>query len=140
MPEEKKPRPVGPDGMWWVLDRIQDDLDRMDEKWDANIASMTKVTENLATITSKVQELNKLLTVDDQHPGVLTQLRTVTSDVKDIKQLLGSLRESVDAVKAHTGTKTPKEVQLAKLRAIGSVAGMLTLVIPGILSFIHTFL
>jgi len=140
MPEEKKPRPVGPDGMWWVLDRIQDDLDRMDEKWDANIASMTKVTENLATMTSKVQELNKLLTVDDQNPGVLTQLRTVTSDVKDIKQLLGSLRESVDAVKAQTGTKTPKEVQLAKLRAIGSVAGMLTLVIPGILSFIHNFL
>jgi hypothetical protein len=140
MAEDRKRPPTGQDGLWWVLDHIQADLNRMDEKWDSNIASMTKLTENLAFMSFKVQELNKLLTVDDHIPSVITQLQSVTSDVKDIKQLLNSLRESVEAVKAQTGTKTPKEIQLARLKTWGSVASMLALVIPGILSFIHDFL
>jgi hypothetical protein len=127
--------------MWWVLDRIQDDLDKMEDKWDANIASMTKVTENLAVVSTKVQEVNKLLTVDDGSPSVVTQLRAVTSDVKDIKQLLNSLRESVDAVKEQTGAnKTPKEVQVERLKAWGSTVGMLALVVPGLISFVRDFM
>jgi hypothetical protein len=141
MTDDRRRPTSSPEGMWWVLDRIQDDLDKMEDKWDANIASMTKVTENLAVVSTKVQEVNKLLTVDDGSPSVITQLRAVTSDVKDIKQLLNSLRESVDAVKEQTGAnKTPKEVQIERLKAWGSTVGMLALVVPGLISFVRDFM
>lgn len=141
MTDDRRRPTSSPEGMWWVLDRIQDDLDKMEDKWDANIASMTKVTENLAVVSTKVQEVNKLLTVDDGSPSVITQLRAVTSDVKDIKQLLNSLRESVDAVKEQTGVnKTPKEVQVERLKAWGSTVGMLALVVPGLISFVRDFM
>jgi septation ring formation regulator EzrA len=141
MTDDRRRPTSSPEGMWWVLDRIQDDLDKMEDKWDANIASMTKVTENLAVVSTKVQEVNKLLTVDDGSPSVITQLRAVTSDVKDIKQLLNSLRESVDAVKEQTGAnKTPKEVQVERLKAWGSTVGMLALVVPGLISFVRDFM
>lgn len=141
MTDDRRRPTSSPEGMWWVLDRIQDDLDKMEDKWDANIASMTKVTENLAVVSTKVQEVNKLLTVDDGSPSVVTQLRAVTSDVKDIKQLLNSLRESVDAVKEQTGAnKTPKEVQIERLKAWGSTVGMLALVVPGLISFVRDFM
>jgi septation ring formation regulator EzrA len=141
MTDDRRRPTSSPEGMWWVLDRIQDDLDKMEDKWDANIASMTKVTENLAVVSTKVQEVNKLLTVDDGSPSVVTQLRAVTSDVKDIKQLLNSLRESVDAVKEQTGAnKTPKEVQVERLKAWGSTVGMLALVVPGLISFVRDFM
>lgn len=141
MTDDRRRPTSSPEGMWWVLDRIQDDLDKMEDKWDANIASMTKVTENLAVVSNKVQEVNKLLTVDDGSPSVITQLRSVTSDVKDIKQLLNSLRESVDAVKEQTGAnRTPKEVQVERLKAWGSTVGMLALVVPGLISFVRDFM
>ena len=141
MAEEKKRPPLGSDGVWWILDRIQNDLDRLDEKWDANIASMARVTENLATVSTKVQELNSLLVSNDRgSTSVVSQLNDVTSDVKDIKVLLSSLRESLDAVKSQVGVKTPKEVQIERLKTLGSAMGMLALVIPGILSFLRDYL
>lgn len=139
--EKKRPPTSGPDGIWWILDRIQNDLDRLEEKWDVNISSMAKVTENLATVSTKVQELNKLLVSNEGGTtSVVSQLNDVTSDVKDIKALLGSLRESLDAVKSQVGVKTPKEVQVERLKVWGSAMGMLALVIPGILSFIRDYL
>lgn len=128
------------DSLWWILDRFQNDLDKMDEKWDENIAAMTKVTENLNSVSQKVQELNKLLTVDNGRPSVITQLRDVTTDVKEIKTLIHGLKEDLTAVKSVTGGKTPKEVQIERLKTVAAIAGTLTLIIPGILSFLHQFM
>jgi chromosome segregation ATPase len=126
--------------MWWILDRFQNDLDRMDEKWGENIAAMTKVTENLNSVSIRVQELNKLLTVDNGKPSVVTQLREVTTDVKEIKTLIHGLKDDLVAVKTQTGAKTPKEVQIERLKTLAAIAGMLALIIPGILSFLHQFM
>lgn len=134
------PKPQSSDGMWWILDRFQNDLDRMDEKWGENIAAMTKVTENLNSVSIRVQELNKLLTVDNGKPSVVTQLRDVTTDVKEIKTLIHGLKDDLIAVKTQTGTRTPKEVQIERLKTLAAIAGMLTLIIPGILSFLHQFM
>lgn len=134
------PKPQSSDGMWWILDRFQNDLDRMDEKWGENIAAMTKVTENLNSVSIRVQELNKLLTVDNGKPSVVTQLRDVTTDVKEIKTLIHGLKDDLVAVKTQTGAKTPKEVQIERLKTLAAIAGMLTLIIPGILSFLHQFM
>lgn len=134
------PKPQSSDGMWWILDRFQNDLDRMDEKWGENIAAMTKVTENLNSVSIRVQELNKLLTVDNGKPSVVTQLRDVTTDVKEIKTLIHGLKDDLVAVKTQTGARTPKEVQIERLKTLAAIAGMLTLIIPGILSFLHQFM
>lgn len=134
------PKPQSSDGMWWILDRFQNDLDRMDEKWGENIAAMTKVTENLNSVSIRVQELNKLLTVDNGKPSVVTQLRDVTTDVKEIKTLIHGLKDDLIAVKTQTGTRTPKEVQIERLKTLAAIAGMLALIIPGILSFLHQFM
>lgn len=134
------PKPQSSDGMWWILDRFQNDLDRMDEKWGENIAAMTKVTENLNSVSIRVQELNKLLTVDNGKPSVVTQLREVTTDVKEIKTLIHGLKDDLVAVKTQTGAKTPKEVQIERLKTLAAIAGMLALIIPGILSFLHQFM
>jgi len=126
--------------MWWILDRVQNDLDKMDQKWDANIAAMARVTENLNSVSVKVQELNKLLTIDNGKPSVITQLRDVTTDVREIKTLIHGLKDDLVAVKTQTGTRTPKEVQIERLKTAAAIAGMLALIIPGILSFLHQFM
>ena len=126
-----------PDALWWVLDNIQKDLNRMDEKWDENIAAMTRLTENLSTMSGKVQELNKLMVVDNGKPSVVSQLRSVTDDVKNIKGLVEGLKSDIEAVKQQTCAKTPKEVQVERLKTLGAIAGMIGLVIPGIISFVH---
>jgi len=134
------PKPQSSDGMWWILDRVQNDLDKMDQKWDVNIAAMARVTENLNSVSVKVQELNKLLTIDNGKPSVITQLRDVTTDVREIKTLIHGLKDDLVAVKTQTGTRTPKEVQIERLKTAAAIAGMLTLIIPGILSFLHQFM
>jgi hypothetical protein len=126
--------------MWWILDRVQNDLDKMDQKWDVNIAAMARVTENLNSVSVKVQELNKLLTIDNGKPSVITQLRDVTTDVKEIKTLIHGLKDDLVAVKTQTGARPPKEVQIERLKTLAAIAGMLALIIPGILSFLHQFM
>lgn len=133
------PHNRSPDALWWVLDRIQDDLNRMDEKWDENIAAMTRLTENLAVVSGKVQELNKLLVVDNGKPSVVTQVREVTDEVRQVKELIHTLKVDVEAVKEQTIAKPHKEVQLEKFKTYGAIVGVVGLVIPTILSWFGYF-
>lgn len=133
------PQNRSPDALWWVLDRIQDDLNRMDEKWDENIAAMTRLTENLAVVSGKVQELNKLLVVDNGKPSVVTQVREVTDEVRQVKELIHTLKADVEAVKEQTIAKPHKEVQLEKFKTYGAIVGVVGLVIPTILSWFGYF-
>lgn len=130
------PNNRNPEALWWVLDRIQDDLNRMDEKWDENIAAMTRLTENLAVVSGKVQDLNKLLVVDNGKPSIVTQVRDVSDEVRQVKDLLHTLKVDVEAVKEQTIAKPHKDVQLEKFKTYGAIVGVVGLVIPGVLSIL----
>jgi wyosine [tRNA(Phe)-imidazoG37] synthetase (radical SAM superfamily) len=119
--------------MWYVLDSIQDDINRLSSKSDEQLVATTRLVENLNSVTKQVVELNHLITKDNGKPCVVSQLNSVTAEVKELKSMLASVQKQV-------GVKTPEELRLERMKTIGRVAGAVAAVAPGIIAFIHVFL
>ncbi len=137
--------PVDP--VWYILEKIQKDIDRMDEKQDAHLVASTKLGSQLETMATKVVEMNKLLTLDNGKPSILSQLNQLSNqigrtstEVTETKQLVSKLSGDVAAVQAHIGMKTPKEVAIERWKTIGKLGAAFFVVLPGILAFIHSFM
>lgn len=128
------------DALWYVLDKIQKDIDKIDEKWDTHILSTAKLSHELQTVSGKVSELNKLLTVDNGKPSIITQLRDVSNDINSVKTAVTAIQQDLEAVKVHVGIKDPTEVRMEKLKNIGKTIGVVGLTLPGILTFIAGWL
>jgi hypothetical protein len=96
--------------IWFILDRIQDDVSKLHDKWEDNIITSTKLTENLHTLTSGVVE---------------------------VRQLMLDLRGDIEGLQKHLGvSKTKGELRLERWKSIGKLAGLGMLILPGILSFL----
>ncbi len=139
--------PEAVDPVWFILDKIQKDIDRMDEKQDEHLVASTRLSHQLDTMSVKVGELNKLLTVDNGKPSVVSQLnsvsnqiRTTALDVTETKGLVAKLTQDVGEVQKQLGMKTPKEVRVERWKTAGLIGGGLLATLPGILSFIHSFM
>jgi len=124
-------------GIWWVLTQIKEDLARIDTKWDENLESLTKVTENLRHVTDQVTHLNRMLTVDNGKPSVVTQLRDAAQERMIIKALVTEMKADLETVKKQTGYKLPSEIRVERIKTISKLVGLAALVTPGLLSFIH---
>ncbi len=134
------------DPIWFILEKIQKDIDRMDEKQEEYLVASTKLITQLDIITSKVVEMNKLLTLDNGKPSIITQLNSLShqigatsTDVRATKDLVSELKTEVTDLQKQLGVKTPKEVRIEKWKTAGVVVTGLIATIPGILSFIHSF-
>lgn len=128
--------PDDKNALWYVLDKIQKDIDKIDEKWDTHILSTAKLTHELSTISGKVQDLSKLLTQDNGKPSIVTQLQIVSRNVDEVKLAVVGICDDLEMVKAHVGIKDAKEVRLEKMKNVGKAIGVIGLTLPGILSFI----
>lgn len=135
------------DPVWFILDKIQKDIDRMDEKQDEHLIASMKLTSQLDTISNKVVEMNKLLTLDNGKPSIVSQLNNLANqisntaaDVSETKSLVAKLASEVSSVQQQLGIKTPKEVRVERWKTIGLIGGGFMATIPGILSFIHSFM
>jgi len=138
--------PEAVDPVWYILDKIQKDIDRIDEKWDSYLVQSTKLISNLEAVSAKVAELNKLLTQDNGKPSIVSQmnslslkLQNTTDDVIEIKSLVQKLSTDLERVQKSLGVKTPKEVSIERWKTIGKIGVALVAVLPGILSFFHNF-
>lgn len=126
--------PPGPkDAYLYILDDIKQDVDRLTEKSEAQIVTTTKLVENLSTVTQKVTELNRLLTVDNGKPSILSQLTHVNSEVKDLKTMVASIQKQV-------GVKTPQEAAVERWKTIGKLGVAFLTIVPGLLAFFHDFM
>lgn len=139
--------PEAVDPVWYILEKIQKDLDRIDEKQETNLVTSTKLSSQLETMSGKVAEMNKLLTMDNGRPSIVSQLssvssqiRTSSAEVTEIKGLVSKLSTDLSAVQAHIGMKTPEKVAIERWKTAGKVGVALTAILPGILSFIHSFM
>lgn len=128
--------PDDKNALWYVLDKIQKDIDKIDEKWDTHILSTAKLSHELQSVSGKVVELNKLLTHDNGKPSIVSQLRDVSHDINQVKTTVNTIKEDLEAVKSHVGIKDAKEVRLEKMKNVGKAIGVIGLTLPGILSFI----
>lgn len=126
--------------IWFVLTKIQKDLDKIDEKWDTYILHTAKLSHDLNHMSEKVQELNKLLTYDNGKPSVITQIRDVSSTVTEVKSAIDTMRSDIEEVKVHVGIRDPKEVRIERLKNVGKAIGLLSLTLPGIFSFVSGWL
>lgn len=122
--------------LWYVLDKIQKDIDKIDEKWDTHILSTVKLSHDLQSMSGTVQALNKLLTQDNGKPSIVTQLREVSQDLNFVKTTVNSIQHDLEVVKSHVGIKDAKEVRLEKMKNVGKAIGVVGLTLPGILSFL----
>ena len=135
------------DPVWYYLEKINSDIDKMEDRWASHLVTSTKLVENLQTVSDKVLEMNRLLTKDNGKPSILTQLgsvsvelNSVSNEIKNVRDILGSLKEDVEALKEQVGVKTPKEVSVERAKTAGVIVTALAATLPGILSFIHSFL
>lgn len=122
-------------GIWFILDKIQKDIDRIDEKWDSHIVTTTQLSSNLTTLSQRVAELTKLLTVDNGKPSIISQLDAVKRSVDSVKTDLVTIQK-------HIGVKhiEKKKLSTARWQTIGKIVGLLTIAGPGIISFLNMFL
>lgn len=135
-----------------LLNRIQDDINKLEDKWDKKIEADAGVSASVKILTQTVAEMEekldktmeshvevrhsvtglsndlakmtKTLSIGNGQPSVLAQLHSLHEDVKSLKKVLGA--------------KTPDELRTERYRAIGKVAGLIALVAPGILAFIQS--
>lgn len=126
--------------IWFILEKIQKDIDRIDEKQDSQLVTSTRLITQVDAVSTKVLELNKLLTVDNGRPSIVSKLNNLAQDVTETKTLISKLHEELAIVQHHVGIKTPKEVSIERWKTVGKVGVATAAVIPGILSFIHEFL
>lgn len=126
------------ESLWFILEKIQKDIDRIEEKQTETLLSSAnlnaKVMNQLDGVSTKVQELNKLLTLDNGKPSIVSRLDKLAQHVV-------SIETNIAAIKEHVGLKTkdPKEVAVERYKTIGKIGVATAAVIPGILSFIHSF-
>ena len=132
--------PEARDAMWYVLEKIQKDIDRIDEKQDSQLVRSTQVNSTLEQLANKVSELNRMLTYDNGKPSIVSQLRTSTGELQEIKSLVNKLNVELVEVKNTLGIKTPKEVSVERWKTAGKVAIAISAILPGILSFVHDFM
>lgn len=139
--------PENVDPVWYILNKIQKDIDTIDTKQDSHLVTSTKLVGQLDAMSLKVSELNKLLTVDNGKPSIISQLSTVSNqisttstEVTEIKTLVSKLHADLSDVQKHIGMKTPKEVAVERWKTVGKVGVAFAAVLPGILSFVHSFM
>lgn len=124
-------------GIWFVLDKIQKDIDKIDSKWDEYVVKqavlVTKLSENLIGLSQRVSELNKLLTEDNGKPSVVTQVESVNIQLTAIKSKVDKMQENLRSIEGHVGVK--QKTALERWKTIGKIVGLATLIAPGILSF-----
>lgn len=139
--------PKSTEGLWWALDHIKNDLDKLEAKMTGHATNMAVLIKTVNHLNDRVEKVSTTLTVDNGKPSVLSQLRDVNSDLKEMKSLIRHIKEvqsaltgiqtDVALLKGQVGAKTPKEVQIEKWKTIGKISGGVMLVLPGILSFLH---
>lgn len=135
------------DPLWYILEKIQKDIDRIEEKQDTHLVTSTKLISQLDGLAVKVTELNKLLTMDNGKPSIVSQVnlmvaqvRQSSDEVTEIKSLVNKLGTDLQAVQTHIGVPTPKEVSVERWKTLGLIGAAFAGVLPGVLSFIHNFL
>lgn len=136
-----------PEGLWWALDHIKNDLDKLETKVGTSAAHMAVLSKQVGQLTNRVESLSNTLVVDNGKPSVMSQLRSVNMDIQSIKadnqaikELVQAVQKDVTSIRISAGVRTPKEVQVEKLKTIGKVGAGFLLVFPGILSFLQNLL
>ncbi|NJL44444.1 MAG: hypothetical protein HC945_03990 [Nitrosarchaeum sp.] len=136
---------------------MKEDIHLLDRKLDNHLDVISRQQQAVETLTSQVYYLNKIVHVGNGQPSLLIQtakihqaveaqrdslsdIKSEIDDLKDNLQTLSSFKEDLKALKDKVGAKTPKEVQIERLRTVGKIAGTISLALPGILSFITTWM
>lgn len=135
------------DSIWYILEKIQKDIYRMDEKQDEHLIASMKLGTNLESVATKVAEMNKLLMLDNGKPSIVSQLSQMsnqlgmtTNEVSETKALVSKLSADVAAMQSHIGMKTPKEVSIERWKTVGKLGAGFFVILPGILAFFRSFL
>jgi hypothetical protein len=134
---------VQQDALWTILLEIKDDLGKSDEKFDQHIVEAAEDRTHLQFLCTQVGSLNKLVTQGNGQESVLAKLARLEVEVagvkEDIRENKISLRELVQELLYKNDDEANDHATiLAKARwlAIGKIAGLLALTIPGILAFL----
>ncbi|NJL53683.1 hypothetical protein HC928_00050 [bacterium] len=124
MPSEKDP-------IWFVLEDLKKDVDKIDTHLDVHITNTATLTTNVNALTRSVEELTRIITRDNGKPSILTQLITMNHQ-------LGDLTKQLEGIKRHIGMTEAdqKESKAERWKTIGKVVGLVSLAVPGILAFI----
>jgi chromosome segregation ATPase len=135
-----------------LLNRIQDDINKLEDKWDKKMEADAGVSASVRVLTQTVGEIEEKLDKHiESHREVRQSVHNLSADLGKMTKVLSlgngqpsvlaqlhSLHEDVKSLKRVLGAKTPDELRTERYRAVGKVAGLIALVAPGILAFIQS--
>lgn len=131
MSKDQAPR----DGLWLLVDKLQEDLESLENKVDDTSTTVTELNTLLPILSASLEKVNTTL-LGVSNDGLLFKVQQIQTDVTDVSKDVKQLKIEINKL---VNSKDPRQLKLARWRTIGKVAGFLALVGPGFLAFIHTF-
>ena len=112
--------------VWSLLSNLREDIKSLDFVLDKVMTQTAIVLTKVEVLDKKTALLSKLLTEGNGQKSVLAQIAEFNARIKDLEED-GTSAASVQEKSADAGK--------ARWVAIGKIAGIITLTIPGLLSF-----
>ena len=118
-----------------MLVDIKEDLKTSDNKLEQHLIDSSEGKAHLQHLCTQVQNLNKIITQGNGQESVLVRLSRVRSDISEIKEDVRTLSQDIKKFTTSVDHATRADVSRARWRAGGKFAGLLLLIIPGVLAF-----
>ena len=123
-------------GLWFVLDKIQQDISQLDNKWEHYLAESSRISSAVEAIVKQVERLTHLVSTGNGSKSLLVQVAEVHKDVEQLRDQQGTNAKHIAQIKKRVGGCTSKEIKVERLKVIGKVVGIVGLALPGILSWL----
>jgi hypothetical protein len=123
-------------GLWFVLEKIQHDINLLDQKWEQYLIESSKIHTAIVTIKDQVDKLTYLVSTGNGSKSLLVQVAETQKDIAELRRSHNSSIEDMALVRRRVGGVTPKEVKLERMKIMGKIAGIIGLALPGILSWL----
>lgn len=129
----------------YILDDIKSDLESIHEKIDYHITESAKNAQRISSMDDDIRTLNKIVHTGNGQPSLTVQVANLATNLTEFKasqQLqaaqiaveVRNLSEAINNLRIVAGEKTPKEIQIERLKNWGKFIVLLGLVLPGFIA------
>lgn len=129
----------------YILDDIKSDVGSIHEKLDYHITESAKNAQRISSMDDDIRTLNKIVHTGNGQPSLTVQVANLATNLTEFKasqQLqaaqiaveVRNLSEAINNLRIVAGEKTPKEIQIERLKNWGKFIVLLGLVLPGFIA------
>jgi chromosome segregation ATPase len=129
-----------------LLRELRDEVKSIDSKFDSHLINFHEDRQQLKDLRETVDHIERLLTRGNGQKPVLTRIEVNALEIDGLKEDLGNIRSDIVSLRSKLDSMAGPVPALvaaeatAKERwfAVAKVAGLITLVVPGILAWLNS--